>query len=219
LDTHGALAAAAATLWPADHPSSLRVALSLANTAIPRGRYQEALERLHLVEDRARGDLRALLLCTKLHALIALGRGSDRSAAETLRALLQARRAAPEPDYELPEEERSALWARAARLSSFTDELRGVAEEREDGAADRAAPPAAPAVADAAVDLSDLLWREQEAKGYKKERRARALLRVLDGAEDLIRRPDAASIPEIWIRLRAARGLRGLRADARGGAR
>ncbi|WP_437590684.1 CHAT domain-containing protein [Sorangium sp. So ce1000] len=201
-EAHGTLAAAAATLWLADHPSALRVALSRANTAILRGRYQEALERLHPVEDRARGDLRALLLCTRLHALIALGRGSDASAAETLRALLIARRAAPEPDYELPEEERSALWARAARLSASTDELRDVAEELDDDAAAPGAPPAGPAEADPAAGLSDLLRREQEAKGYKNEKRADALLKVLSDAENLIMRPEAASFPEIWNRLR-----------------
>ncbi|WP_437928350.1 CHAT domain-containing protein [Sorangium sp. So ce291] len=200
---HETLATAATSLWPAAHPSALRVTLSLANTAILRGRYQEALRRIHPVEDTARGDLRALLLCTRLHALIALGRGSDEGATETLRALLQARRAAPEPEYELPEEERSALWARAERLSSFTRELRDMAEELEDSTADREAPPAGSAdEAPAAAGLSDLLRREQEAKGYKNERRARALLQVLNDAEDLMVRPEAASFPEVWIRLR-----------------
>ncbi|WP_437734825.1 CHAT domain-containing protein [Sorangium sp. So ce1335] len=199
---HERLAKAAASLWPAEHPSALRIALSLAGAAILRGHYQEALQRLHAVEDRARGDLRAHLLCTELHALIALGRGSGERAVATLTALLQARRAAPVPGYELPADERSALWARAARLASATRELQDVADELAAETSDREVPPTALEAEDPAVSLSDLLRREQEAKGYKKDRRARALLQVLDEAEDLMVRPGAASFPEVWSRLR-----------------
>lgn len=183
-DAHTRLAAAAEALWPERHPSALRVALALADQAIAQGRFREALRRLKRVEGAAQGDLRAHLLCARLHALVASGRGAGRRARATFRAYREALRTPPIPAHALPDEDKLILRDRAAQLA-------------------RAAGLSRSGASSAPTSLSRLLYREREARRLKDpERRIPALLKVIRRAEALLLRPGAGANPEEQVRLK-----------------
>lgn len=180
---HAQIAAAAEAMWPEDHPSALRVALSLADQAIARGHVREALRRLGRIERAAQGDLRAHLLCARLHALVGAGRGSGRRARTTYRAYRQALRAGPVPGHSLPAEEKRALHDRATQLARVA----GLSQS---------------AGSSSPRTLSRLLQREREARRIKDPaRRIPALLRVIRRSEALLLRHGAETNPEEYIRL------------------
>ncbi|WP_437970905.1 CHAT domain-containing protein [Sorangium sp. So ce260] len=183
-EAHGRIAAAAQAMWPEGHPAALRVALALADQAIAQGNFREALRRIDRVEGAAQGDLRAHLLCARLHALVSSGRGAGRRARATLRAFREAARAAPAPGHALPPEERRALRERAEQLA-------------------RAAGLSRRAGFSSATNLSRLLRRHQEARRIKDPaRRLPALHKVVRRVEALLLRDAAAAAPEELIRLK-----------------
>jgi CHAT domain-containing protein len=195
---HEKLAQAASAMWPAHHLSAVRIALLVADAAITRGNYLDALHLLSPLVALTRGDLRMHLFCTKLHALVALGKDTDPDAEEAFKAFCETLKALPEAGHELPAEDRRALEARVQQLVTSTAALRHLAED----AAFTSSP--VETTADTfATTLPRLLQREQAARRVKNaEKRVRALLSVLQDAEDLMTRPEATASPEGWIRLR-----------------
>ncbi|MDI1442455.1 CHAT domain-containing protein [Polyangium sp. 6x1] len=182
-DVHDRISVEAQAMWPADHPSALRVALALAEDAIARGNFRDALRRLGAIEGAARGHLRVQLLCARLHALVSSGRGSSRHARATYRAFREATRAPLVPGFELPADHLRALEDRARQAARAAGLCR----------AGRAP----------TTTLSRLLHREREARRFKDPtRRIPALRRVLRRAEALLLRPEAAVHPEELVRLK-----------------
>jgi hypothetical protein len=177
------LAVSAMALWTTDHPFAIRVSLALADIAISRGRYCDALGFLQRVEHAANGGLRFHLLCTKLHALVSLGRGHLEDTRAMLAAIRGAKLAAPIPGYELPAEEQSALERRLKQLELATQVSR-VAEDT------------------ASTTLTSLLQEELNAQGIKsRQKRRDAMLMLVRRAESLLLRVEVTSIPEEWIRI------------------
>jgi hypothetical protein len=183
-DEHGRITAIAQAMWPERHPSAIRVALALADHTIALGNFRDALRRIEPIEGAAQGDLRAHLLCVRLHALVSSGRGSTRRARATLRAFREVTRATPVPGHALPSDERRALQERAAQLA-------------------RAAGLSRSARSSPTTTLPRLLHREQEARRIKDPaRRIPALLRIIRRTESLVLRADAMANPEELIRLK-----------------
>lgn len=189
-EIHSRFAAEARAIWPDKHPAAARVALALADHAIARGHFRDALRKLDEIEDAARGDLRVYLLCARLHALASAGRGSSRAARAAYREIRTSARAGPSPGYQLPSDERRALHERADQIA-------------------RAAGLGASSRFRATTTLARLLYREREARRIKEPgRRASALLRVIRRAEALLLRAEAKVNPEellslklLWCRL------------------
>lgn len=182
-EVHDRTAATAQALWSEGHPSAVRVGLALADHAITRGHFREALRRLDRLEGAARGDLRAHLLCARLHALVASGRGTSRRARATLRAYRDAVRTPSTADCALSSNERRALRERAAQVA------RSAGLGRSPGSSTPAT-------------LTRLLPREALARSIKDPaRRVPALLKIIHRAESLLLRPNAAASPEERIQL------------------
>lgn len=182
-EAHDQLAARAQGMWPEDHPSAVRVALTVADHAIARGSFREALGRLDRIDGVARGDLRAHLLCARLHALVASGRAASRRARATFRAFREAARAAPVPGHGLRSDEMRALRERAAQVA-------------------RSAALGGSAGSSTPLNLARLLHREGQARRIKDPgRRVPALLKLIRRAESLLLRAESLAAPEERIRL------------------
>jgi hypothetical protein len=185
---HDALGRAASTYWPEGSPPSIRVELLLADQAIQRGRFRETLDRLDAVEEVAQGDLRVHLLCTRLHALAALGRGERPRARNTYRALRRAARGPGVPEHGLPDAERRALRRRGDRIA------------RQAGLIPEARRRGGPVV-------TRLLELEQKARRMRRdpEAKVRLLFDIVERAEAALCRSGPIADVEGWLRLRLLR--------------
>lgn len=195
---HEKLAHAASTMWPAHHPSAVRITLLIADAAITHGNHLVALRLLAPLTPHTRGDLRMHLFCTKLHAQVALGKGADPDTKDAFKAFCDALEAPPEAGYHLPAQDRSALTARVQQLVASAPALRELAEDTG-----FTAPPVESLADSFAITLPRLLQREQAARRIKNaDKRVRALLSVLKEAEAQMTRPEATASPEGFLRLR-----------------
>ncbi len=185
---YNALASVASTYWTEGSASSVRIGLLLADQAIARGRFKTSLDQLDRLEEVAQGNLLAHLLCSRLHALAALGKGRSARAGRTYRALLRALRGPCADEHSISVVERRALQRRADRIACQSGLI---SKSRGQGG----------------LIVTQLLGLEQKARGMRRDPvgKVQLLFDILDRADAALQRSRAAADIDGWLRLRLLR--------------